>query len=284
MNTYERDEQTMLTSMKPLLLAAKEKQTAVGAFSVATLAMAQGAVRAAETLGVPIILQITECRLPFAPLALFGPSLIALAQLASVPVAVHLDHGVTLECIKNALDIGFTSVMIDGSALSPNDNIALTKRVIALAAPYQAAVEGEVGRIGRTEDGKAAPAQTADEGECLRFANETGVDALAVGIGNAHGVYQSAPVLNFALVERLSKSLPCPMVLHGGTGLTVSDYRRLIARGMAKINIATALNQTVCEARSFAGEDSLFENLLLEKYSVAEQVGQYLQIFMNGGE
>ena len=274
----------MLTSMKPLIDEARTKHIAVGAFSVATLSMAQGVVQAAEQLGTAVILQIAECRLPYAPLELIGPSLIKLAERANVQVAVHLDHGLTLPCVKTALDVGFTSVMIDGSALSLDDNIALTQRVIALAAPYQAAVEAEVGRVGRTEEGKAAPAQTADEGECLRFAKETGVDALAVGIGNAHGVYQSAPMLNFALVERLSKLLPCPMVLHGGTGLTISDYRRLIARGMVKINIATALNQTVCEVRSQAIGSGLFENLLLEKNSVAQQARQYIGIFMNGGE
>ena len=143
-----------LYSMTVLLKAAEEHSCAVGAFSVSNLEMIRGAVRAAEEADTPIILQIAEVRLPHAPLSLIGPAMLAAAKQAKVPVAVHLDHGTTLDCIRKALDLGFTSVMFDGSALSMEENIRLTRQVIEMARPTGASVEAEIGVIGKTESGE----------------------------------------------------------------------------------------------------------------------------------
>ena len=229
-----------LYSMTVLLKAAEEHSCAVGAFSVSNLEMIRGAVRAAEEADTPIILQIAEVRLPHAPLSLIGPAMLAAAKQAKVPVAVHLDHGTTLDCIRKALDLGFTSVMFDGSALSMEENIRLTRQVIEMARPTGASVEAEIGVIGKTESGEDRTAVCASPEESLRFLRETGVDALAVAIGNAHGVYVGAPNLRFDILEAIRRESCAPLVLHGGTGISDEDFRRCVKNGIRKINIATA--------------------------------------------
>ena len=143
----------MLVNMKDLLLQAQTEDYAVGSFSIANMEMVRGVIAAAEEANAPIILQIAEVRLNHSPLALIGPLMVAAAKGAKVPVAVHLDHGLTLPTIQQALDLGFTSVMFDGSHLPLDENIAMTKKVIEMAKPYGAAVEAEIGCVGGSEDG-----------------------------------------------------------------------------------------------------------------------------------
>ena len=150
-----------LCNMRDLLNDARGGRYAVGSFSVANLECVMGVIAAAEEMRAPIIIQVAETRLKHTPLSMLGPMMIAAAQQATVPVAVHLDHGATLPCIREALQIGFTSVMLDGSALPIGENIALVEQVIALAKETGAAVEAEVGRVGRGEDGSDAPEQAA---------------------------------------------------------------------------------------------------------------------------
>lgn len=240
--------------MRQLLSDAGKDGRAVGAFSVSCLESIQGVILAAEETNTPVILQVAEVRLPYSPLALIGPAMLGAARQASVPVAVHLDHGMTINCIKAALDIGFTSVMIDGSTLSLDENIALTKQVVDIARPYNAAVEAEVGRVGRTESGEDAPPLCAEPTDALRFIRETEVDALAVAIGNAHGIYEGTPKLRFYVLEKIREESALPLVLHGGTGICDADYRRCISLGMHKINIATAIFQALKNAAQGAGD------------------------------
>ncbi|MBQ4366077.1 MAG: class II fructose-bisphosphate aldolase, partial [Clostridia bacterium] len=180
----------MLVNMKDLLRDAQRGGYAVGSFSVANMEMVRGVIAAAEEAKAPIILQIAEVRLNHSPLALIGPLMVTAAKTAKVPVAVHLDHGLTLPTIELALSLGFTSVMFDGSHLPLEENIAMTKKVAALAKPCGAAVEAEIGCVGGSEDGsKDIAMRCTDPAQAERFARETGVDALAVAIGNAHGNY-----------------------------------------------------------------------------------------------
>ena len=237
-----------LYSMSPLLKAAEEHSAAVGAFSVSNLEMIRGVMRAAEETETPVILQIAEVRLPHAPLNLIGPAMLAAARQAKVPVAVHLDHGTTFSCIQQALDLGFTSVMFDGSALSMEENMLATRRVIELARPRGATVEAEIGVIGKTESGEDRTAVCASPEESLRFLKETQVDALAVAIGNAHGVYVGAPQLRFDILEAIRRESKAPLVLHGGTGISDEDFRRCVKNGIRKINIATATHIAAFEA------------------------------------
>ena len=230
-----------LVNMKALLKDAQEKNYAVGSFSVANLEMIQGVVKAAEETKSPIILQIAEVRLNHSPLKIIGPAMLAAAKNASVPVAVHLDHGTTLECIGEALRLGFTSVMFDGSHLSFEENIEKSKEVVSMAKPYGAAVEAEIGCVGGSEDGSvdiAMRGTSPDQAEI--FAERTGVDALAIAIGNAHGFYKEAPQLRFDILESVRDRVSIPLVLHGGTGISEEDFIRCHQSGIKKINIATA--------------------------------------------
>lgn len=231
----------MLVNMRELLKDAEKGNYAVGSFSVANMEMVLGVIQAAEELNAPIILQIAEVRLKQSPLNVIGPLMVAAAKGAKVPVAVHFDHGKTMEKISEALEIGFTSVMFDGSHLPLDENIETTKKVIEKAKAYGAAVEAEIGCVGGSEDGSEDIAINCTKPEdALRFENETGVDALAIAIGNAHGNYKSTPKLRFDILEEVDGITKTPLVLHGGTGITPEDFVRCSKTGIKKINIATA--------------------------------------------
>ncbi|MBO5494990.1 MAG: class II aldolase [Eubacterium sp.] len=236
----------MLVNMRELLADAEEKDYAVGSFSVANMEMVLGAIKAFEELNSPAILQIAEVRLKQSPLEVIGPLMVAAAKNAKTPVAVHFDHGKTMEKIGQALDLGFTSVMFDGSHLPLDENIEMTKAVKALADMTNAAVEAEIGCVGGSEDGSEDIAINCTRPEdAVRFESETGVDALAIAIGNAHGNYKSTPKLRFDILEEVDRLTRVPLVLHGGTGITPDDFIRCSHTGIKKINIATATFDSV---------------------------------------
>lgn len=237
-----------LVNMKTLLQDAEKNKMAIGAFNVGNMEMIMGAVKAAEALNSPIILQIAERRMTYSPLAFMGPMMLSAAKNAKVDIAVHLDHGVTMAVIKEALEMGFTSVMYDGSHFPLAENIANTQAVVALAKGYQAAVEGEIGVVGGNEgEEKDQEISYTRPEEARAFAEETKLDALAIAIGNAHGHYVTAPKLRFDILEATSKLISVPLVLHGGTGLTHEDYKKSIALGIRKINVATSGFQALTE-------------------------------------
>lgn len=268
-----------LCNMRDLLNDARAGNYAVGSFSVTNLESVMGVIAAAEEARTPIILQCAEPRLKYTPLSLLGPLMVAAAKQASVPVAAHLDHGATLECIHQALDIGFTSVMLDGSALPLADNIDLVRQAVALAKAYGASVEAEVGRVGRGEDGSDSPEQTASVADCFRM-EETGIDALAVGIGNAHGLYAATPELRYDILEQLG-DLKAHLVLHGGTGLTDEQFRRLISLGMRKINIATDVFRAAALAERSC---DIFSNITAAKEAVKAVTQRYIALFGSAGK
>lgn len=231
----------MLVNMRDLLSDAQKGNYAVGSFSVANMEMVLGVIKAAEELNAPIILQIAEVRLKQSPLEIIGPLMVAAARTAKVPVAVHFDHGKTIEKITQALDIGFTSVMFDGSHLPLDENIEFTKKIIEIARKYGASVEAEIGCVGGSEDGSEDIAINCTKPEdAVKFENETGIDALAIAIGNAHGNYKSTPKLRFDILSEVEQKTHTPLVLHGGTGISPDDFVRCSKTGIKKINIATA--------------------------------------------
>lgn len=235
-----------LVNMRDLLSKAEKGKYAVGSFSVANMEMLMGAIKAAEELNSPIIIQIAEVRLNYSPLHLIGPMMVAGAAKAKVPVAIYFDHGLTLEKIKEALEIGFTSVMVDGSKYLLEDNIKLTKEVMNEAKRYNAAVEAEIGIVGGSEDGSEnLSVLCTSASEAKGFYSETCVDALAVAIGNAHGTYLENPKLNFKVLDKINKDVDVPLVLHGGTGISNDDFKKCISLGIKKINIATATFDSV---------------------------------------
>lgn len=230
-----------LVKMKDLLRCAEEKNIGCGAFSVGNMEMVRGAIRAAEELDTPIILQIAEVRLKNSPLHLMGPMMVQAAKEAKVDVAVHLDHGLTFETVDKALELGFTSVMLDASTLPFEENIARVKAVVEKARKYGATVEAELGLVGGSEDGSCDHGiRCTDPDDAVVYARETGIDALAVAIGNAHGNYPVAPTLAFDVLEKIHEKVDIPLVLHGGSGITDKDFQRAISLGIRKVNIATA--------------------------------------------
>lgn len=230
-----------LVTMKTLLERAKNEHKGVGAFSVGNMEMVKGAVQAAEELNTPIILQIAEVRLKHSPLELMGPMMVQAAKEAKVDIAVHLDHGLTMETVKKALELGFTSVMFDSSTYPFEENIERTRQVVELAAKYNATVEAELGLVGGSEDGSTDHGiRCTDPDDAKVFCERTGIDALAVAIGNAHGNYPVAPKLAFDVLEKIHEKTEVPLVLHGGSGITDEDFQKAISLGIVKVNIATA--------------------------------------------
>lgn len=230
-----------LVKMKDLLRRAEEKNIGCGAFSVGNMEMVRGAIRAAEELDTPIILQIAEVRLKNSPLHLMGPMMVQAAKEAKVDVAIHLDHGLTFETVDKALELGFTSVMLDASTLPFEENIARVKVVVEKARKYGATVEAELGLVGGSEDGSCDHGiRCTDPDDAVVYARETGIDALAVAIGNAHGNYPVAPTLAFDVLEKIHEKVDIPLVLHGGSGITDKDFQKAISLGIRKVNIATA--------------------------------------------
>ena len=269
-----------LCNMRDLLNDARKGGYAVGSFSVANLESVMGVIAAAEEMRAPIILQCAETRLKHHPLKLLGPLMIAAAKSASVPVAVHLDHGTTIACVQEALDLGFTSVMIDGSHHPIEENLAMVRQVVEMAKATGACVEAEVGRVGRGEDGSDSPTVAASLDDCILM-DQTGLDALAVGIGNAHGLYAATPELRYDILEQLNGKLGAHLVLHGGTGLTDEQFIKLISLGMRKINIATDIFRAAAMADR---TDDIFHNITSSAAAVKAVTQKYIALFGSAGK
>ena len=273
-----------LANMIDILKKADEGNYAVGAFNVANMEMIMGAIKAAEDLSSPIIIQVAEGRLEYSPLDLIGPMMIAAAKKAKVDVVVNLDHGSKMENIKKALELGFTSVMIDGSKLPLEKNIELTKNVIEEANKYGVPVEAEVGRVGGSEDSsKAVSILYTDIEDAKKFVKETNVSTLAVAIGNAHGIYQGEPNLNFEVLENINEEIEIPLVLHGGSGITEEDFRKCARTGIRKINIAkSTFNSVNNEAKNLYKEDidtNYFKLNSAQIKGAYDNVYKYIKIF-----
>ena len=234
----------MLVNMKEMLADAAKGGYAVGGFNCASLESAIAAVRASEELGMPFILQHATVHEQYLPLSVAGPIMLNLARSAKTPVAVHLDHGASVEHCLRALAMGFTSVMFDGSALSYEENIEKTALVCKVAHEFGATVEAELGAMphnlkGELRDYAPEDFYTRPE-EAARFVAETGCDALAISFGTVHGIYKTAPRLSFEVIDEVRKATGgLPLVMHGGSGLSAGDYREAISRGIRKINYYT---------------------------------------------
>ena len=273
-----------LVPMKKLLENAEQKGIAVGAFSVGNMEMVMGAVAAAEELNMPIILQIAECRLKNSPLELMGPMMISAAKNAKVEIAVHLDHGLRIETVQKALEMGFTSVMFDGSTLPLEENIKAVKTVRKMADKYGATVEAELGVVGGNEgDCAAHEILCTNPSDAKLFCDETGVDALAVAIGNAHGNYPVLPNLRFDVLDDINKMVDTPLVLHGGTGITDEMFQQAIMLGVRKINIATASFDSLAKyALDYCKpieKANYFELSRVESIGVYENVKRHIKVF-----
>lgn len=239
----------MLITMKAILELAEAKNIAIGAFNITSLEGIQAVLQASEKLNQPVILQFAPVHEAIIPMTVIGPIMLLMAERASVPVAVHLDHGDDLNVLKKALDMGFTSVMYDGSALSFEENAANTRIAVEMAGIYGASVEAEIGAMGRQEfssigegeEGEATEGCYTDPEQAERFVKTTGVDALACSFGTVHGLYLTEPKLDFDRISQIKSRIGLPIVMHGGSGVSDQDFRKCINNGVRKINYYTYL-------------------------------------------
>ena len=233
-----------LVSLSEVLTDAQKHHYAAPSFNVVTLEMIDGVLRAAETTRSPLIIGFAARHIGTVNPWLIAGAVRVGASRASVPVVFHLDHAESLETVKLGLEIGCTSVMIDGSHLRFEENMDLTSEVVRCAHAKGVSVEAELGAVGGVEgeiEGGQCSGQWTDPGQAEEFARKTGIDALAIAIGTIHGLYRGVPNLHFDLLRRISRRTNVPLVLHGGSGLSKEDFSRLIADGITKINIFTEL-------------------------------------------
>lgn len=237
----------MLVNLNDVLPRAKEKKYAVGLFNTVNLEMAKGVLAAAAELGSPVIIGTAEVLLPYASLKELSSFLIPMAKEAPVPVVLHFDHGLTLEKVREAMDLGFTSVMYDCSTLDFEGNCRAVAELTKEAHVRGVTVEAELGHVGANAGGGDDSIYTQPE-EALRFFEQTGVDALAVAIGTAHGAYKSTPKLDIARLKEIAETVNVPLVLHGGSGLSDQDFKNCIENGISKVNIFTDINCAAARA------------------------------------
>ena len=234
----------MLVNMKEMLNAARRARKAVGAFNITNYETAAAVLKAAEAENEPVVIQLYMRLFDSTKAYDLCGMLQRLAFRAKVPVALHLDHGATVKQAKDALAWGYTSVMYDGSRAPDDENVKLTKFVADYAHAVGATCEGEIGHVAQGDE-----TALTDVAEAVAFAKDTGVDALAVSIGTAHGYYKAEPKLDIARCAEIAAALPdTPLVLHGGSGTPLADVRRAIESGIAKVNIATEFLDTYIKA------------------------------------
>ena len=246
---------TMLVNLNEVLLPAKKGKYAVGLFNAVNLELARGIINAAECAQSPVIMGTAEVLLPYGPLEEVSYYLIPMAKKANVPVVVHFDHGLTKEACIKALELGFSSIMYDCSTDSYEENIRKVKEMAEIAHSYGVTIEGELGHVGDNEGSAEGSSHLADPSKFFTdpkqakdYVQKTGVDALAIAVGNAHGAYKLPPKLDFERIRTIAKTIDVPLVLHGGSGLTDNDFRRGIQEGISKVNIFTDINVAAVEA------------------------------------
>jgi len=249
-----------LVSMKEMLTKARKGKYAVGQFNINSFQWAEAILEAAEEEQAPVIIASSDRLVDY----LGGFKLISTVihrlvedMNITVPVALHLDHGKSVERCKEAIDAGYTSVMIDGSHYPIEENINMTKQVVHYARQYGVSVEAEVGIVGGNEDGLIGEIKYADPEECLRIVKEAGIDALAAALGSVHGPYQGEPKLGFAEMKEIAELTNIPLVLHGGSGIPLNQIHKAIELGHAKINVNTECMQAWAKAvREVLAKDS----------------------------
>lgn len=232
----------MLVSLKEILKIAEARKCAIGSFNTPNLESLTAVLDAAEKKNMPVIIMHAQVHeeMKITRLDIIGDIMIMLADRASVPVCVHLDHGTDIGYLKKALDMGFTSVMYDGSQLSYEENYANTSVTVEIAARYGASVEAEIGSMGAGESGaEGGESIYTDPEAAKKFSESTGIDALACAFGTVHGIYLEEPKLDFERLEKIDGLVDIPLVMHGGSGVSEEDYKKVIARGIRKINYYT---------------------------------------------
>lgn len=282
----------MLVNLKEIYKLANEKKIAIGAFNVVNFENIQAILESAEKLNMPTILAFAQTHEEndIMDLDTIGPVMVVMAERAKVPVAVHLDHGVSLEYIEKSLKMGFTSIMFDGSALPYEENVKQTKQAVELAHKYGVSIEAEIGKMagitlnneGITENRASDRRNYTDPTEAKDFVQQTGVDCLACSFGTVHGEYFSEPNIDFDLVKELNDAAGVPIVMHGGSGVRHEDYKKVIANGVRKINYFTYMDKAGGEGVNAAGPFSYFrEAAKAGKEAMQKDVEAAMRCFVN---
>ena len=276
----------MLVNLEYVLKIAEEKNCAIGSFNTPNLENMIAVISAAEELNVPVIIMHAQCHEEYAPLDIVGPIMLLMAKRAKVPVCVHLDHCEDLDYLKRAIDIGFTSVMLDASSLPYDENVKMTKEAVCLAHPKNISVEAEIGVLGGREAGNQKPLTKeemyTDPDLAKKFVDDTNIDALACSFGTAHGIYKVKPELDFDRIQRINKLCNLPLVMHGGSGVSSEDYVKAIKCGVRKINYYSYMSREgVYAAREILKKDITFYHELASYATskMKEDVIRALKIF-----
>jgi fructose-bisphosphate aldolase class II len=282
-----------LVNLNDLLRDARKRGYAVGSFNMVGFGFLNGILEAAEEESSPVILSIAEVHLPHMQVEQFVPVALQSAMRAGVPVAVHLDHGFHFETVVKAIRWGFSSVMFDGSEKDFEDNLAATKLVTRIAKAVGVSVEAELGRVGGAEGGdesaggaSVSEASYTDPDLAVRFVRETGVDVLAISVGNAHGFYRTPPKLDFDRIKKIRDSVDMPLALHGGSGIPDESFIRAIRLGISKINYFTAMTYAAAmRIKEFIKTDPKgYEWISFEaKKAIKEVVRERMRVFGSSG-
>ena len=273
----------MLVTLKEILKIAEAKKCAVGSFNTPNLTTIKAVIGAAEEMGVPVIIMHAQVHeeMGLCKLDDIIPLMVHYAKSANVPVCVHLDHGEDLRYLARALALGCTSVMYDGSTLDPKTNVENTIAAVVLAKLFGASVEAEIGSMGSRESG--APGGDSiytDPEEAASFVQKTGIDALACAFGTAHGIYLKAPKLDFERLEKIKSRVGVPIVMHGGSGVSEEDYRRVISIGVRKINYYTYMAKAGAAVLRELSDKSFFHDIeVAAEKGMKEDVKKALAVF-----
>ncbi len=284
----------MLVNMNEVLRPAKANKYAVGLFNAVNLELARGIIAAAESTRSPVIMGTAEVLLPYGPLEEVSYYLIPMAKKASVPVVVHLDHGLSYDTCVKALKLGFSSVMYDCSTDTYEENVRKVKEMADIAHSYGATIEGELGHVGDNEGSAEGSSHLDDPSKYFTdpklakdFVDKTGVDALAIAVGNAHGAYKLPPKLDFERIRTIANTVDVPLVLHGGSGLTDNDFKIAIQEGISKVNIFTDINVAAVEAefKKFSSMDKgLIDLIPAAVEAVKQESMKKMQLFSSDGK
>lgn len=275
----------MLVNMKDILLPAMEGKYGVGFFNAVNVEMARAIIETAEELNSPVIIGTAEVLLPAMELERVAEYLIPMAKKAKVPVCVHYDHGLTFDKCMEALKLGFTSIMYDCSTLDYESNLSNVAEMVKICHGMEATVEGELGHVGDNEgEGKLLnPSDFYTNPDMAKdFVERTGIDALAVAVGNAHGDYKFPPKLDFERIETISKITNLPLVLHGGSGLADLDFETAVKLGICKINIFTDIDKAGkagIEKGLAEGAKTMMGLIPYEIAAMKEVVAQKIKLF-----
>lgn len=284
----------MLVNLRDITAIAEQNNMAIGAFNSPSLESARAAVDTAEKLGYPVIIDHAQGHEEITPLDVIGPVLVSLAERASVPVCVHLDHCEDLSYMRRALELGFTGAMFDGSMLPYERNVELGRRAAEMCAGFDCGLECELGSMGSREAGAKVEGGTAEEAGAVytnpddadEFIAATGCDILAVSFGTVHGIYKGEPHLSFDVLTEIRKRTLTPLVMHGGSGVSDADYHKAIDAGIRKINYFTYGSKAAGEAVSegvTSGKATYYHQMTMLAYDAfCKDYEHAMQVFANG--